>query len=29
MYLILLLPLLFSGAGKASVDYLLSRRFLA
>jgi putative oxidoreductase len=27
IYLILLLPLLFSGPGKASIDYLLSRRF--
>lgn len=27
MYLILLLPLLFSGAGKASVDHLLATRF--
>ncbi|MGI8739349.1 MAG: HvfX family Cu-binding RiPP maturation protein [Gammaproteobacteria bacterium] len=29
MYLIMLLPLLFSGPGKASVDYLVARRFLA
>lgn len=27
MYLILLLPLFFSGAGKASADYFITRRF--
>jgi putative oxidoreductase len=27
IYLVLLLPLLFSGAGKASVDYFITRRF--
>jgi putative oxidoreductase len=28
IYLVLLLPLLFSGAGKASIDNLLARKFL-
>lgn len=28
MYLILFLPLLFSGAGKASMDHFLARRFI-
>ena len=29
MYIVMFLPLLFSGAGKASVDYWLSKRFTA
>ena len=29
MYMVMFLPLLFSGAGKASVDYWLSKRFTA
>jgi len=28
MYLVLMLPLLFMGPGKASIDYLLSRKYL-